>query len=130
MRLKTFTTGLMIFGVALLCGIPVMMQRQPAETAPEKDKAVYLLQFGIYTITIMVIMVTAIVCALLVLRQTTRSLKDEAERNMKTFVEGSLTDHADRDFSMKDVREVDGGVKEDIVPNPEDWPDEDESTRT
>lgn len=130
MRLKTFTTGLMIFGVALLCGIPFMMQRQPPKGSSERELAVYALQFGTYTLTIFAVMITAIVCALLVLRQTTRSLKEEAERNMKTFVEGSLTDHQEQDFSLKDQREESDGMKADLPVNPEDWPEEDDVPRS
>ncbi len=126
MRLKTFTSGLMIFGVALLCGIPFLMARQPEKTAPKRDLAVYAAMFGTYILVIAVVAVTAIICAMIVLRQTTRSLKEEADRNMKSFVEGSLRDHEEPDYSMKDQRDTSEGFPADLKSNESDWTDEDD----
>lgn len=125
MRLKTFTTGLMIFGVALLLGLPLLMTRKPEDGAPKKELAVYAVMFGTYIMVIFAVAIIAIICAMIVLRQTTKSLKEEAEKNMKIFVEGSLRDHEDKDFSMKDQRDADDGFPKDLVSKPDDWPEED-----
>ncbi len=130
MRLKTFTTGLMVFGVGLLCGIPFLLARQPDKSAPKRELAVYAAMFGTYILVIALVAMAAIVCAMIVLRQTTKSLKEEAERNMKVFVEGSLRDHEEPDFSMKDQRDVSEGFPEDLETKPEDWPDDNEVPRT
>ncbi|MFM9874300.1 MAG: hypothetical protein ACKVQS_12645 [Fimbriimonadaceae bacterium] len=126
MRLKTFTSGLMLFGIALLLGIPFLMARQPGKDAPKRELAVYAAMFGTYILVIAVVAVTAIICAMIVLRKTSQSLKDEAERNMKSFVEGSLRDHEEPDFSMKDQRDLSKGFPEDIKTKAEDWPEEDD----
>jgi hypothetical protein len=130
MRLKTFTTGLMIFGVALLLGIPVLLTQKPDASAPKRDLAVYAAMFGTYILVIAIVAMAAIICAMIVLRQTTKNLKEEAERNMKMFVEGSLRDHEEPDFSMKDQRDISEGFPEDLSTKPEDWPDEDDANRT
>jgi len=130
MRLKTFTTGLMIFGVALLLGVPVLLTRRPEGSATKRELAEYALLFGSYIIVIALVAVAAIICAMVVLRQTTKSLKEEAERNMKSFVEGSLRDHEEPDFSMKDQRDSSDGFPEDLVTKPEDWPEEGDVPRT
>lgn len=130
MRLKTFTTGLMIFGFAMLLGLPVLMMQKPGEDATKKELAVYAAMFGTYIMLIFSIAIIAIICAMIVLRQTTRSLKEEAERNMKSFVEGSLRDHEEPDFSMKDQRDGEEGFPVDLESKPENWPDEDDVPRS
>lgn len=124
MRLKSFTTGLMIFGFALLLGIPFVLARKPQADAPKRELAVFAALFGTYIMVIFAVAIGAIICAMVVLRQTTKSLKEEAERNMKSFVEGSLSDHDPPDFSMKDKREPSEGFPEDLPANPKDWPEE------
>lgn len=124
MRLKSFTTGLMIFGLALLLGIPFVMVRKPAADAPKRDLAVYAALFGTYIMAIFIVAMTAIVCAMIVLRQTTKNLKEEAEQNMKAFVEGSLSDHEEADFSMKDQRDAADGFPDDLPVDPGAWTDD------
>lgn len=93
MRLKTITNGLLVFGAALLIGLPFLWSRQPGESAPLRSKQIYALQFGLYTLAIFVVAITVIVLAMVILRRTTRELKDQARMNMEVFVEGTLRDH-------------------------------------
>jgi hypothetical protein len=94
MRLKTITTGLLIFGIALLCGLPILMGRQPGADAPRTEKAQYAVLFGSYTMVIFAVAIAVIVCAMIVLRRTATDLKAQSKLNMEMFVEGSLRDHA------------------------------------
>mgnify|MGYP001160649193 FL=1 len=94
MRLKTITTGLLIFGIALLCGLPVLMGRQPPSDAPRTEKAQYAVLFGSYTLVIFAVAIAVIICAMVVLRRTANELRAQSKLNMEMFVEGSLRDHA------------------------------------
>lgn len=96
MRLKTVTTGLLIFGVLLLCGLPFLLRVQPPETAPYAERARYALMFGGYTVLIFGVAISVIVCALVVLRRTTKELQEQARQNMQIFVEGTLSEHGAR----------------------------------
>jgi hypothetical protein len=94
MRLKTITTGLLIFGIALLFGLPILMGRQPASDAPRTEKAQYAVLFGSYTLVIFAVAIAVIICAMVVLRRTANELRAQSKLNMEMFVEGSLRDHA------------------------------------
>ncbi len=93
MRLKTITTGLLIFGVILLLGLIPLFAANPGTEASFEAKRVYAIQFGVYSMVIFAVAIAVIVCAMFVLRQTSKDLKEQAKLNMQIFVEGSLNDH-------------------------------------
>jgi hypothetical protein len=48
---------------------------------------------------------------------------------MRDFVKGTLDDHEEPDFSMKDQRERAKGMAVDLPSNPEDWPEDDDVSK-
>ncbi|MBX3114031.1 MAG: hypothetical protein KF836_05640 [Fimbriimonadaceae bacterium] len=93
MRLKTITTGLLIFGVLLLLGLIPLFGMNPGTDASFEAKRVYAIQFGAYSMVIFAVAIAVIICAMIVLRRTSNDLKEQAKLNMQIFVEGSLNDH-------------------------------------
>lgn len=93
MRLKVVTSGLMIFGLAMLFGLPIMFGRIPrGERTRAAQEAV--LATGIYIVVMFFVWLAVIVCAWLIIRAARRELVETAQENMKSFVEGTLRDHA------------------------------------
>lgn len=93
MRLKTITTGLLIFGIVLLLGLIPLFAMNPGTDASFDAKRIYAIQFGAYSMVIFADAIAVIICAMVVLRRTANDLKDQAKLNMQIFVEGSLNDH-------------------------------------
>lgn len=93
MRLKTFTTGLMIFGGLMLIGFPFLFRYKPDADAPRKELAQFAVMSLSYVIVMFVVWLAVIICAMIVLRHTRRELQEEIKGHMQQFVEGAMRDH-------------------------------------
>lgn len=95
MRLKTVTTGLLIFGLVLTLGFPFFIGGKPEGSGPEFERAQmeYAIKFGSYWIVVMFVWVAVLICAWIVFRQTIKNLRKEREQMLTAFVAGTLKDH-------------------------------------
>lgn len=94
MRLKTVTTGLVIFGIVLMLGWPLVMSRRPQNVANDsREMQEFVVLFGGYAIFVMLVWLVVGVCAWMVLKNTLKQLKVDRSTMMQSFVEGTLRDH-------------------------------------
>lgn len=103
MRLKVFTTGLMIFGLVALFGMPIFLGNRPDKSEGNRAMQEFAVQFGIYTIILVLVWLAVIVCAWFIIKGVRNELREIAADNMKEFLEGTLRDH---DGSVKDEPSV------------------------
>lgn len=95
MRLKAFTTFLFVSGVVLLFAYPWVVGAAPAPGEVDALRA-YSIRLGIYIIALLTLFFSTTVLAFVVARKTREAFRDEAMRNMKSLVEGTLEDHRRR----------------------------------
>lgn len=116
MRLKAFTTGLVIFGFLMLLALPLVLQQNPdvrvkrlqtaafeagnkdaqLPTVTRRERAEYAALFGSYIMGMLVLWVIVIICAMIYMRQVRKEILEETQANMQAFIEGTLADHAKR----------------------------------
>ncbi|MEZ5163354.1 MAG: hypothetical protein R2688_06305 [Fimbriimonadaceae bacterium] len=107
MRLKTFTTGLMIFGGMMLIGFPFLFRMKPDADAPRKELAQFAVMSLSYVIVMFLVWVAVIICAMIVLRHTRRELQDEIKGHMQQFVEGAMRDHEKKSAASEPIMNMD-----------------------
>lgn len=91
MRLKIFTTGLLLFGVLLLFATPWILGPRPGGTG--SDAREYVVKFGLLVIGLFTIFATTAILAIIVARKERQRFREEAMENLKDLVESSLRDH-------------------------------------
>lgn len=92
MRLKVFTTVLLVFGIGLLFGSPwIIGKRPPLEQ--RREVAEYAVRFGALVMTLIILFCVTAVCAFIVARRQTEALRAQAMENMHELIEGTLSDH-------------------------------------
>lgn len=91
MRLKVFTTGLLVFGVLLLFATPWLLGPRPGGTG--RDAQEYVVKFGLLVIGLFTIFATTAILAVIVARRERQKFREEAMENLKDLVESSLRDH-------------------------------------
>ena len=96
MRLRAFTSLLLIFGVAWLLSWAWIIGPPPPPKPPKPVARAYALRVSAYLGVLVVTVVASGVCAALIVRQAKQEYRDFATRNLKDLVEGSLTDHKPR----------------------------------
>lgn len=118
MRLKAVTTALVIVGLFFTVGFPFILGPKP--DGSQKEVAEYALKFGTYWILVMLIWVAVIICAWIVLRQTVKNIKSDREVLMKSFVEGTLKDHEERQKEQEKMKELIEEAKREPEPSDDD----------
>ncbi len=93
MRLKIVTTTLLVLGLALLVAWPWIVGRQPPAEAPRPELARFAVRLMVYLGATILVFATTAALALLVARQTRIKYREEARRNLKDLIEGTLKDH-------------------------------------
>lgn len=115
MRLKQVTTGLVIFGVLLLFGLPLVIgsnpqldksrplvtkvvngEEKPVREATRVEMAEYGVRLGLYIMAMFAVWIAVIICAMLIIRQVRKEVAEMSAAHMQAFVEGTLSDHAKR----------------------------------
>lgn len=97
MRVKTVTTALLVFGIALLVGWPWIVGPKPPVNAPDAERLRYLLRYGLYFTVLLLTFFSTAVGAMLAARATRRQLREEAMENLHELIEGTLEDHGRKD---------------------------------
>lgn len=97
MRLKTVTTALVVFGLALMLLWPFVLGERPAATAPRRAQAEYgvrlLTYFGVTAVTWLLVAG----CAVMMVRQARREFLEKERQNLQALIEGTLRDHERRE---------------------------------
>ena len=92
MSLKYWTTGILIFGMALILASPIVISSRP-DVADVHASKLWVLQFGVFVTFTALVWVLVEALALLLIRRIRRDLTEERERNMNVLLEVSLRDH-------------------------------------
>lgn len=93
MRLRIVTTVLFVVGLVMLMAWPLVWRGRPAPDAPRQELAEFSLRFLVYfALTALVFLATA-VCALLVVRRAREEYAEQAGKNLRGLIEGTLRDH-------------------------------------
>jgi len=118
MRLKLATTALLLFGIVMLLGWPIMVGKRPP-TGPEtrlsqtelrklppeqqvqarerrRALARWTLRYAIYFLVMLTTFAATAICAALVARQARAEYRKEAVDNLRELIEGTLEDHGPR----------------------------------
>ena len=92
MLVKVVTTALVLIGLAMLVGLPLVLRERPTDgdqAALAKYGAWLLTYFGVMCL----IWLSAALCAVLVMRDARRRLAQEQRENLRGMIEGTLRDH-------------------------------------
>lgn len=93
MRLKIVTTGLLIAGFLFLLLGPLLLTYRPASGASQEEFASFgLMLLTYFTVTALTFLATA-VCALMLVRRTKEEYREQASKNLRGLIEGTLKDH-------------------------------------
>ena len=93
MRLKYWTTALLILGMTLILGSPVVLSGKPEDPASHEMKA-WVLRFGIFTVGTSLVWVLVALLSILLIRSIRKEMVAERDLNMKILLEKTLADHA------------------------------------
>lgn len=93
MPLRALTTGLVVFGVGLMLGYPLVLRRPPKE-ASQQELTEFAQRGLAYVGLLVAVWVAVIVAALLLLVRSRRELARAEAEQVRGLVEGSLGDHA------------------------------------
>jgi len=92
-RLRVATTAVLIFGVILLFGFPVVLIRRPPATAPKADLANYTILIAVYFVLLIIVFFAIMILAWKLWRLQTEELAEKQMENLKELIEGTLVDH-------------------------------------
>lgn len=93
MRLKLVTTILLVLGLAMLMAWPLLWGGRPGPDAPKKELAEFSLRFLLYFAATALVFLATAVCALLLVRRAREEYAEQAGKNLRGLIEGTLRDH-------------------------------------
>lgn len=93
MPLKIATTVLFVIGLAMLMAWPLVWRGRPAPEAPPKELAEFSLRFLIYFALTALVFLSSAICALLLVRRAREEFAEQAGKNLRGLIEGTLRDH-------------------------------------
>ncbi len=97
MRLKVLTTACLVTALVLMLFFPLLMTTRPGPSQPRLARRAFAVKCLSYIGLTIVVVAGAGAGSLLVMRQVRREYREQAMRNIKEMVEGTLTDHQNRD---------------------------------
>jgi len=101
MRLKVWTTGTLVFGIALLAVWPWLLGSRPPAGTPNVELARYGLRVLIYFGVTCLAFLTAAVLAWRLARVTREQYQAQLRANLDDLVEGTLRDHEQRNADAR-----------------------------
>lgn len=95
-RLRIYTTALLIFGVILVFGFPVVLLRKPGTQAPVREREIFALTITGYFLLMIIVLCLIMWLSWKLWRRQTEELADKQMENLKELVEGTLNDHSEK----------------------------------
>lgn len=96
-NVRHFTTISIIAGLSLVILWPFFLSDPPVNTSENKQRlAAYALRFSLYLMATILCLCASVVGAILVARKAREEFAEEAARNLKQLIEGTIQDHANR----------------------------------
>ncbi len=92
--LKFWTTTLLVFGLFLLMGAPVLMVRKPPAHALEQDRLRFAATVTGYAILLLIVFFAVIVLAYKLMVKQREEFREASLTNLKDLVEGTMRDHS------------------------------------
>lgn len=93
MRLRVFTTAMMVVAFCLMCLYPFALQHRPHRTDPKPVRVRYLQKMLALNTGMILSFSGAAICSILIIRRAREEYRSQAEQNMRILVEGALADH-------------------------------------
>ena len=92
-QLKFWTTTLLIFGLMMLMGTPILLTKRPPNAAPEAERLRFAAMLTAYAMLILLVVLGIINLAYFLVRKQREEFKDASLSNLKDLVEGTMQDH-------------------------------------
>lgn len=92
MRLKVWTTGLVIFCGLLMVLWPVVIGLPP-KGAPRRELAMYAIKSQIYVAVLLLSLLATAICAVYLIRAIREEYRRGAAEALREMIEGTLADH-------------------------------------
>lgn len=97
MRLKFWTTALLVFGIAMLLAWPWLVGPRPPSTAARVELVNYGVRVAIYFAVTCIVFLTDAFLAWRLMRAAREEFAERRVENLRDLMEGALHDHERRD---------------------------------
>ena len=91
--LRFWTTALLIFGMVLLMGSPILLMRRPPPGAARDVRAVFAITMTTYVVVLLLVFFAVTYLSWRLLVKQREEYQAKHLENLKELVEGSLQDH-------------------------------------
>lgn len=93
-RLKVALTSVLLFGLIMLFGFPLVLMKRPPASAPKVELKNYTVLIAIYFVLLVIVFFVVMILAWRLWRRQSEELAEKQMENLKELIEGTLTDHA------------------------------------
>lgn len=91
--LKFWTTALLVFGLLLLMGSPILLMRRPVPGAPRDVRAVFAITMTTYVVVLLLVFFAVTYLSWRLIVKQREEYQAKHLENLKELVEGTLQDH-------------------------------------
>lgn len=91
--LKFWTTTLLVFGMFLLMGAPVLMMRKPPSGSLEQVRLRFAAMVTVYAMVLLLVFFAVIILAYRLMVRQREEFREASLTNLKDLVEATMQDH-------------------------------------